>query len=195
LADEDDFRFVFGAFVADGNELVKIVKELAAEVQNEPNAPRFKFDQGTHNGVTMHLIEADVPADEDEARRVFGDTLRVHVGTGPKVAYVAVGKNSDALMKELIDSSGSDNADRPVGQLKVKLMPILQFAHSIEPNDAIAAMIDALSRATDPGELTIVQESIDNGMKTEVNLGEGLLQAFGAAARQAQQAQLQQGQF
>ena len=57
-------------------------------------------------------------------------------------------------------------------------------------------MIDALSRSPDTGELTVVQESITNGQELTVKVGEGLLQAIGAAARQAQQkAMQQQGQF
>lgn len=196
LADESDFRFVFGSFVADGNEAAQIVKDLAKKVENEPKAPRFKFDQSVYNGVTMHLIEADVPAKEDEARRVFGDVLRVHVGTGAESVYLAVGNNSEELMKQLIDSAGEDQStDRPVGQLQLTLMPILAYAQSIESNDALGAMIDALSRAPDQGQLTLVQENIENGQEITTKIGEGLLQAIGAAARQAQQAQMQGGQF
>lgn len=196
LADQNDFRFVFGAFVADGNEAAQLVKDLAAKVENEPNAPQFKFDQSTYKGVTMHLIEAEVPQKEDEARRVFGETLRVHIGTGEKTVYTAVGKDSEALMKELIDSGGSDSGgNRPVGQLRFTLLPILQFAQSIESNDSLAAMIDALSRSADPGEMTVVQESIANGQASRITLSEGLLQAIGAAAQQAQQARMQGGQF
>ncbi len=88
LTDENDFRFVLGAFVADGNRAAQIVKDLAKKVQGEPNAPRFSFDQGTYKGVAMHVVEADVPEKEDEARRIFGETLRVHVGTGPKSVYL-----------------------------------------------------------------------------------------------------------
>ncbi|MFK8111295.1 MAG: hypothetical protein AB8B91_03810 [Rubripirellula sp.] len=194
LADENDFQFVFGAFVSDGNKAAQIVKDLANEVQNLPNAPRFKFDIGNYNGVNMHVVEADVPAGEDEARRVFGETLRVHVGTGPKAVYVAIGNKGESLMKELIDAGGSDNGGRPISQLQVKLLPILQFAHSIEPSDAIASMIDALSRAVDPGVLSVVQDAVENGMKGRLSMGEGLLQAIGAAGRQAQEAQMQ-GQF
>ena len=196
LADESDFRFVFGSFVADGNEAAQIVKDLAKKVENEPKAPRFKFDQSVYNGVTMHLVEADVPAKEDEARRVFGDVLRVHVGTGPESVYLAVGNNSEELMKQLIDAAGKDQStDRPVGQLRLTLMPILAYAQSIESNDALAAMIDALSRAPDQGQLTVVQENIENGQEITTKIGEGLLQAIGAAARQAQQARMQGGQF
>ena len=196
LADENDFRFVFGSFVADGTEAAQIVKDLAKKVENEPFAPRFKFDQSEYNGVTMHLVEADVPEREDEARRVFGETLRVHIGTGAKSVYLAVGNKSEELMKQLIDNASKDkSADRPVGQMRMTLMPILAYAQSIESNDTLAAMIDALSRSPDSGEMTLVQENIDNGQEIATHIGEGLLQAIGAAARQAQQAAAAGGQF
>ena len=189
LADESDFRFAFGSFVADGQEAAEIVKDLADKVKDEPKAPRFLFDQGEYKGVTMHLVEADVPAGEDEVRKIFGDTLKVHVGTGAKSVYLAVGNNSDALMKEIIDSAESDNgAARPVGQLRLTLLPILRYAQSVEPNDAIASMIDALARAPDSGLVTAVSDSLPNGQSTRLTIGEGILQAIGAAARQAEQA-------
>lgn len=195
LADQNTFQFVFGAFVSDGDEVAQILKDLAAKVENEPKAPRFKFDQSTYKDVKMHVVEADVPAKEDEARRVFGETLRVHIGTGPKAVYVAVGRDSETLLKELIDSSGSDTGgSRPVGQLKLTLMPILQFAQSVESNPVISSMIDALSRAPDAGKLTVVQDSVENGQESTILIGEGLLQAIGAAVRQSQQTR-NQGQF
>lgn len=193
LADQNDFKFVFGAFVADGEEAAAIVKELAEKVKDQPGAPRFSFDVGTYKGISMHLIEADVPADKDEARRVFGDTLRVHIGTGEKVVLAAVGNESEALMKELIDAGETDRVGgRPIGQLKVSLLPILQYAQSIESNDTLSAMIDALSRAPDPGQIVVVSNSIRNGAESQVSIGEGLLQAIGAAIQQAQQAKLQE---
>lgn len=194
LADESDFRFVFGAFVSDGNEAANIAKEIAAKFENQPNAPRFKFDQSTYKGITMHLVEADVPADQDEANRVFGDTLRVHIGTGDKAVYAAVGNQSAELMKELIDAGEKDTplGDRPVGQLKMSLLPILQFAQSIETNDTISAMIDALARSEDAGSVTIISNAITNGSESKITIGEGLLQAIGAAVTQAQQAQFNQ---
>ena len=195
LADEDDFKFVFGAFVADGKEVANIAKDLAAKVQNAPNAPQFKFDISTYKGVTMHLVEADVPASENEARRMFGEKLRVHIGTGAKSVYLAIGNGSDSLMKELIDSGEKDTtADRPVGQMRLTMMPILTYAQSVESNEVIAAMIDALARSPDGGEMNMVAESINNGQKFSFEIGEGMLQAIGAAVQQTQQA-LQGAQF
>jgi len=195
LADEDGFKFVFGAFVADGNEVASIAKDVAAKVENEPGAPEFKFDIGKYEGVTMHVVEADIPASQDEARRMFGEKLRVHIGTGAKSMYLAFGKDSDKLMKDLIDSGKTEtSADRPVGQMRMTMMPMLTYAQSIEANDTVAAMIDALSRSPNGGEMSIVAESIDNGQKFSFEIGEGILQAIGAAVQQTQQG-LQGGQF
>jgi hypothetical protein len=97
-------------------------------------------------------------------------------------------------MKQLIDAGQSDNVgDRPVGQMKVSLLPILQYAQSIEANNTLAAMIDAISRSPDAGELTVVSRAIENGGRSRITIGEGLLQAIGAAIRENQPAPA--GQF
>ncbi len=193
LADQNDFRFVFGSFVADGNEAAQIVKDLAEKVQNEPGAPTFKFDVDSYKGVNMHVVESEIPPGKDEARQMFGDALRVHIGTGDKAVFVALGNGSEDLLKELIDQGDSDTtSNRPVGQLKFTLLPILQYAQSIETNDAVGAMINALSTAPDPGVVTIVSQSVENGAKSQVSVGEGLLRAVGAAIQQSQQAAQQQ---
>ncbi len=196
IADQDQIRFVLGAFIADGNEAAQIVKDLAEKVKEEPNAPRFKFDQGKYNGVTMHVIEADVPADEDEVRKIFGETLRVHIGTADKAVFVAVGDDSEAEMKRLIDSGDQDTGEkRPLAQLQFRLLPVLEYAQSVEENEVVAAMITALATAADPGHVSVVSDSQPNGATSQLLLGEGLLKAIGSAVTALQQARMQGGQF
>ncbi|WP_231742599.1 hypothetical protein [Stieleria varia] len=187
LADENQFRLAFGMFLADGNKAAQLVKDLSAKVPaGNPDAPRFKFDLGKYNGVQMHVVEADVPASEDEVRKVFGDMLQVHLGTGDKSLYLALGRDSEALLKELIDSGATAGMGPSVFSMKVKLLPILQFAQSVEMNDEVAAVIDSLSEAGDQGVLNITGDSIPNGSKSRVSIGEGLIRAIGAAAAAAQ---------
>ncbi len=195
IADPDQFRFVLGAFISDGNEAAQIVKDLAEKVKDEPKAPRFMFDQSQYNGVTMHLIEADVPADKDEARKIFGDTLRVHIGTAEKAVYVAVGDDSEAEMKRLIDAGDQNlGGQRPLAQLRFTLLPVLEYAQSIEENDVVAAMITALTSSPDPGLVSVISDSLPNGAKSQIIMGEGLLKAIGSAVMAAQRAKMQ-GQF
>lgn len=187
VANESEFRAVMGMFVADGNEIAAIAKEVAAKFENQPDAPTFKFDQGEYKGVTMHVIEAEVPAGEDEARQIFGDVLQVHLGTAEKAFYAGFGKKSLEELKALIDAGDSDTGgDRPLGQMRFTLLPVLKFAQSVEENDEIAAMINALSSATDPGEITMTSQPTANGSKARFTMGEGLIQAMGAAAMAAQ---------
>ncbi|MBB3205734.1 hypothetical protein FHS27_001538 [Rhodopirellula rubra] len=198
LTDAGSMKFAFGSFIADGGEAASIVKDIANKLQGHRDAPRFEFDRDTYRGVTMHLVEAEVPADEDEVRKVFGDTVRVHIGTGEKSVYVALGDQSVDLMKEMIDGAASPvAASDDLARIELNLLPILQYAQSVESNDAIASMIDALSRADDAGTLRVVSKAIDNGQRSRIVLGDGLLRAIGGAVREAQMKKMQQnnGQF
>lgn len=195
MADESQGRFVLGSFVSDGNEAAQLVKDFAKEIENETDAPRFKFDIGTYNGVTMHLVEADVPADQDEARKVFGETLQIHIGTAPKAVYLGAGQDSESLLKSLIDAGDESSVPegRPSGQFKLNLLPILEYAQSIEQNSTIATMIDALLKSSDTGQLGFVFNAIPNGQSSKIMLSEGLLKAIGAAVAEAQAARAPAG--
>ena len=200
MAGENNLQFALGTFVADGNEVARIAKEIGGKVGSIPGAPRFSFDRSVHNDVTLHLIEIDIPAYEEEAQAVFGETFEIHIGTGEKAVYLAFGNESEKLLMDFIDTAGSDSSsNRPVGQLQFSLLPLLQFAQSFNSEDITMAMIDSLSRSSDSGKIMLIQESIPNGVEVRFSIGEGLMQAAGAAARQgqleAQQDAIQNGQF
>lgn len=180
---------VAGAFVSDGNEVAKIFKEIAGKLENEPGAPSFSFDTETHNGVSIHVVEADIPASAEEARKVFGEKLTIYLGTGKKSVYLSAGNDAKALMTKLIDSGANDNpGDRPIAQAHVKVQPILEFAQSISSNDTLATMIDAMSGSDDPGVVNVTAIGIKNGQETRITLSEGLMKALAAALMSGQQA-------
>ena len=188
LADETQARFVLGTFVADGQKAAQLVKDFAAKIEGKPDAPTFVFDADTYNGVTLHRVEVDVPAEEDEARKIFGETLIVHIGTGDKAVYAAVGDDAMALMQQLIDAPTESSVPigRTAGRLQIKLLPILEYAQSIEPNSTVAAMIDSLLQPGDTGNFAVISENIPNGSKGLVTWSEGLIKAIGAAIRENQ---------
>ncbi|MCC9600783.1 hypothetical protein LOC67_09420 [Stieleria sp. JC731] len=191
-AGANEFNAALGFFVADGSEVAALAKDLSTKVPNSPDAPRFKFDAGNHGDVTLHVIEADIPEREDEMRNMFGDTLRVHIGTAPKAIYLAIGRDSESVLKQFIDSgSSSDSGDRPLGQFKMKLLPFLQLARSVDPNgsEEIEAVIASLSASEDKGTITMVTDSIPNGTNMSFKVGESLIQAIGASMKPKQPGQ------
>lgn len=194
LADESQSRLALGTFVADGQKAAGIVKDFAEKLKErtagKPSAPKFSFDIETYNGTTIHRCDIPVSADEDEVRKVLGDTAQIHIGTADKYVYLAVGQDSLPLMRSLIDGEveATVPSDRPVGQLEFKLLPVLEYIQSIESNDTVAAMINALLKAPDTGKFEVISDSIPNGNKTQVSFSEGLLKAIGAAITENQPA-------
>ena len=197
LSGPKKLQFAMGMFVADGNEVSKILKDTAAKLEkrfgDDSKFPTIQFDQETYNGVALHVVEREIPAGELD-REVWGDKVQIHIGTSPKALYLAAGKGSLGLVKELIDSSSADSgAVRPLGQMKVKLLPFLELAQTLEDKDEIAAIIDTLLRANEPGVIQITQDSIPNGQRGEFTISEGVLKAIGAAIQAGQRAKMHGG--
>lgn len=188
---DQELNAVAGFFVSDGSKVAQLAKDLAAKIEasGAEKAPKFTFDAGDYKGVTMHYIEAEVPADNEQAQQVFGDTLKITIGTGDDAVYMAMGKSSEAMLKSLIDDAGSDTGgDRPLSQGQIRLLPILEFAQSINADETVAAMIDALVRSSAADSVSFVSSSIERGGEFTLTIGEGILKSIGAAIA-AQQVQ------
>ena len=63
--------------------------------------------------MTLHLIEIDIPAYEEEAQAVFGETFEIHIGTGEKAVYLAFGNESEKLLMDFIDTAEATQAQPP----------------------------------------------------------------------------------
>ncbi len=202
-ADDNVLRLAGGTFVHSGDDVAKWVQNLDSKLRQLPDAPEFRFDESTYNGVTMHSVVIDIPAKADEARKLFGEQATIHLGTAPNAVYFAFGKGSVDMMKGLIDTADTDRGDvsgRPLGQMRVKLLPWLRLAQSIKANDSLAAVIDTVALSNDTDYVLLTGESIPNGQATYIEIGEGIIQAIGVAISEAQRVQMQQlqqggGQF
>jgi hypothetical protein len=183
--DNQELNAVTGFFVSDGSKVAQLAKDLAAKIdaKTQGQSPvEFKFDAGSHEGVTLHYVEAQVPESEDEARQIFGDTLRLVIGTGDDAVYLALGKQGESLLKGLINAAGDDTGgDRPLAQGSINMMPILEFAQSINANESVAAMIDTLASYEESDAVSFESVSIERGSRGQVTIGEGILRAIGAA--------------
>lgn len=199
VAGDGVFRLAGGSVVHDGEAVAQWVKNLDQKLRQLPDPPQFRFDESTYENVSMHSISIDIPAKQAELRELLGQQAVIHLGTGPQAAYFALGDGSVEMMKALIDTADKDPGDlgdRPLGQLRIELLPILRLAQSIKPDDSVAAVVDAVALAGDTDELRIISKAIDNGQSGTVQIGEGLLKAIGAMIREAEAAkmrQLQQG--
>jgi hypothetical protein len=201
--DDGTFRIAGGMFVHDGREVAAWLKQLATKLRSTADAPEFRFDEAEHGDVSLHSVVIDVPAKQEELRQMFGPQVTIRLGTGAQAVYFASGEGSENALRALIDSAEADRGDlsqRPLGQARLKLLPILRLAQSVKPDDSLAAVIDSVAMGGDNDYFSFVTNAIPNGQANYIEIGEGVLKAIGAAIREGQNAQMQQlqrggGQF
>ncbi|WP_425618286.1 hypothetical protein NA78x_001990 [Anatilimnocola sp. NA78] len=178
-----NISFVAGGYVAEGQSLEAAFKKLVEVKKNDPEFPKAKLDVATHAGVKFHVLSLPLPEGESEARDFFGPTVDVVLGTSADSAYVAFGKNSQALIKKVMDqSSTAGEKDALPLQLTVAMLPILKFAQSVDDNPLIPAAISTLEKtANDKIQLTSTATARGSNLRFEV--GEGVLQTIGAIVK------------
>ena len=186
---DKSMALVVGAYVADPKKLEDALKKFAKLAEKEPNFPGIKFDATQYGGVRFHTTVIPVPADESIAK-VLGDKLDVAVGIGAKSVYLAVGTDSQALCKKLIDTSKADAGKQvPPFQLNVSLAPIFQFAAAMQGEDegaAVRAMAKDLAEAKGKDHVTLVVSPQPNAIRIRLTAEEGVLQLLGTAFKNAQ---------
>ena len=178
---------IAAAHVADGSEVEKAVMQIVDMAKNEPEfaAVDVKFNAGVHNGVRLHTLAMPVPEDEYSSQ-VFGDKLNLVIGASDDSAYVAVGTDSMEYLKKVIDSS-TGSAGEAVDPIhgRISLLPMMEFADSIEANPMIGAMTQILEQSEGKDSVEIRASYSDNKMTYRLTIQEGVLKMLGQGAQMA----------
>ncbi|HEX5443662.1 MAG TPA: hypothetical protein VFW87_07530, partial [Pirellulales bacterium] len=133
---DKSMALVVGAYVADPKGLEDALRKFAKLGESDPKFPKVNFNASEHAGIDFHTASIPVPADR-KVSKVLGEKLDVAVGIGEKTVYLALGTDSLALAKQVIDRSKSAASKQvPPFQLNVALTPIFQFAAALQENDA-----------------------------------------------------------
>jgi hypothetical protein len=176
-------RFAAGGFVADGAKVEQAVRKLVEAGRTDPNFPEVQFNAATHADVRFHTATVEVPADEQEARKVFGPQLDVAIGTGKQTAYAAAGQEALALLKQVIDGSGAETATGTPLDVRVSLAPILTFASQMDNDPTVTAMAGALRKTNGRDDISLTARSIERGVVYRLAIEEGILSLIGETAR------------
>jgi hypothetical protein len=110
------------------------------------------------------------------------------VGIGPKSVYFALGSNSLALAKQLIDKSKAASSKQlPPFQLNVSLAPIFQFAAAMQEDDEhrkqVAAMADELAKSNGKDKVSLVVTPEKTSMTIRLEAQEGVLRLLANAGK------------
>ncbi|HTN74091.1 MAG TPA: hypothetical protein VL096_02550 [Pirellulaceae bacterium] len=189
LADEEELTFVAGGHVVDAAKLEAAIKKAVAFVQkkhpDELEDVEVEFDSGKHGGIRFHTISYTL--DDENAEKVFGETLDVVIGFGDTSVYVAFGNEAEAALKKVIDqSAAAANKAVPPAQMNFALGPFMKFAASVEENPTTAMLAELADKFKGNDRIKINVKAISNGELMRFEVEEGVIQMIGEAAKNAQ---------
>jgi hypothetical protein len=182
---------VAGGFVGDPAKVESGLKKLAEVGKEQPDMPAITWGAESHAGINFHTMSVPTPANEEDSKKLFGDTIDIAVGIGEKSVYFAMGKDNIAAAKKVIDESAA-NPGKSVApmELSVSVGQILSTAAAFKPEDETLKMVaDTLkSEAQGRDHVKILAQPVENGLRTRFEVEEGVMRAIGVGVK-AQQAQ------
>jgi hypothetical protein len=193
----DKLTLVAAAQIKDPAKFESGLKKLATLAEKEPDFNGVQWNAATHEGVNFHTLAVPVPADEEEARKIFGEKVDVAIGIGSEAVYVAVGQDNLAAVNKAIDASKAEPGKAvPPFEFSASLGPIMEVAAANGKEEdrpifqAIADMLKSDAQGRD--HIRATGTLVENGLKYRVEAEEGVLRAIGKATMMAQQRAQQQ---
>lgn len=184
---------VAAAHMVNPEKIETAFRKLTELAKDQPNIPAVEWDAETHAGARLHKIEIPIPAGNEEARAMFGESAQIVVGIGEDKVYFSGGTEADAKLKAAMDASQADpgKAARPMTMV-VSIKQCVDSAiasNEVNPgqNPEAEAMLDLLSDAMEGAEgqdrMVITQDHIPNGVRMRIELESGVIKAMAAAGK------------
>jgi hypothetical protein len=177
LLDDQHMTLLTGLQVADGKKIEAALDEVIKVGSKEPDFPGVKKNADKVGNVTIHTMSIPVPDHEEDARKVFGETLELALGISPKSVYFGMGHDSLSQLKTAIQASQSPKKlDTPV-HINVAIGPILQFASNFDENPMVAAFAESLKNHSGNDSIVATLKPIPNGAAFRLELQSGILKS------------------
>ncbi len=187
---------VAGGFVADPGKVESGLKKLTELARNEDSKfPGVDWNSSNHGDVQFHTMNIPIPnngdEDEENARKLFGETIDVAVGIGRETAFFALGRDCLETIKEVIETSAaSPQKSVPPMEMSFALAQIMEAVEGFVDEDERAPieMINNMlgNEANGRDHVRIVVQPIPNGARTRIEAEEGVLRAIGMGVMAAQ---------
>lgn len=185
---DNSMSLVAGAYVADSQKVLDGIKKYAELETTE--LPKVELDAETVGDVKFHNVTYKIPAGDEKAKKLLSENGEMIVGVGKNAVYFAVGADPVAAVKAAIAASAKSpkKAIMPF-EMTIGLKQALEFAKSVADDDKkplfenLAEAVDSADSGSD--HVRLVGEPIKNGIRTRLELQEGVLKAIGRGASQA----------
>ncbi|MEN0109245.1 MAG: hypothetical protein AAF805_00835 [Planctomycetota bacterium] len=198
------FDLIAGGYLPNPEKVESALKRLEEAAQKQAtkegadDTPGVAWGYAEHSGVTLHKLEAPIPADADQARAALGDSLVILMGVAPERVYLAAGPRAEESLKSAIDESAARSGELSgSGEFLVDVQAVLEAVEPLvegEASNILAVMLEAMDKAPEgKGRILVETEPVSRGVRVRYLLEEGVLRGIAGFAAQAA-ANAQQGQ-
>ncbi len=187
-ADSQGMAVAAGMAPVDGPKLTGFLKKLVDQFgKDAPEvAKRIKLDAEQREGVHFHTFSLPVEQmgledkEQENFRKLFGESLDVVVGAGQDEMYVAAGRNALELLKTAMDQSKQLASQTvPPMQMFVAGAPIARLvqllAEEEEAREMAGRALKILEASGGKDRLSMTGTVVPNGVKVRIDAQAGLV--------------------
>ncbi len=180
-------KVLIGGNTADGQALAKEVQDAVKSLSGNPEVPKFEFNYATHGGMTLHRTSIPIQSNDAKVRALFGEELKLTIGTAEKAFALSLDPAGDASLKAAIDSSKAvpSAAATPMEGV-IEVGQLVKYAQTVSPNSMIDIVLQTIQQYAGKDRVLINGNLIPRGLVYRFSVDEGVLRAIGTAAKSGQ---------
>ena len=180
---------VAGFRVTDAQKIRRWLKQLGHANEEQQGSSGIQWSVSTHEDVSFHTQSFQIPAHNEQVQRLLGETLDIAVGVGENSVFLAVGKECLEMTKSVIDTSRSNSKkDVPPMELTLSLQQMIEMAvvfADAEDKPLLDRIGNSLANESKGRDrIHVVAEIIPRGVRTRIEVEQGVLRAIGLAAKE-----------
>ena len=180
----DALKVLVGGRIADGKALAQAVQDAVKDLSGISEVPKFDFAYETYGGMTLHRTSVPIQSSDRAVQKIFGDSVKLTIGTGDKSFALSLDAAGDASLKAAID--GMKKApSAPATPLEgvIEVGQIVEYAQSVSPNSMLDIVLEAVKEYAGKDKVLVSGNIIPRGAVYRLSIDEGVLRAIGAAAK------------
>ncbi len=180
-----------GVYVADGEAVEKVFKQLVEIARKEPGLPveSVQLDAAEVRGVKIHrLAIPDQGPNGEEMAELIGDPAEVAIGIGAKSVYFSFGRNATEVLKTALKDSSDQPQKVAPWKISFSVAPFAQLMSAAGDSEAereqAARMVEVLEKLSGKDHVMLLVEPIERGLQLRLEVEPDVLKLIGAMAKE-----------
>ncbi|MCE9604962.1 MAG: hypothetical protein K8U03_08680 [Planctomycetia bacterium] len=183
---KEHLHVLAGGTLYDSRAIEKTAIEAAEMLQPQPGFRALNWAVSQNGDVSLHQLQLSMP--DDNARRIFGDSMYTVVGFGPDKLYAAVGdQEAIAKLSLAIYRSKEDRPSRgePL-RITLRMAPFMALLNEFsdkksDSNEQVRIMAEQIAPYKKNDTLEFTTRAAEGALENRLRIDMGVVRMFAAA--------------